>query len=334
MSRKIQPDAMFKVFIETFADAFGIQFPEEMQTQVREIMPEFVQMDTVVVFPDGFDFSTLSNKILPFLGKYVVIEYKGENDALTVMRFYQYTFTELGIIATYLLSKQRKDRKEREALSQRAVTQQWQQLNDQNATHSCAIVILSTTDPTQLRKKIGFEPVNDYPHLKGALHRLVISSNEFVGSMATYLVVLNHLPVVPKNAPLLLLAKGRKQDEFCRWLVEEDIGITWQQRQLLLYYIFKYSLIQNPEVQQEMTQKLAFDPEDYGWFLTAYEHSLRKNRAIFLKEIQKKLFDGDNPEEAAQLLMDVDSPIEMALKTIKNDEQRRELIERLQQTSY
>ena len=152
--------------------------------------------------------------------------------------------------------------------------------------------------------------------------------------MATYLVVLNHLPVVPKNAPLLLLAKGRKQDEFCRWLVEEDIGITWQQRQLLLYYIFKYSLIQNPEVQQEMTQKLAFGPEDYDWLLTLYEHSLEKNQAVFLNMVHKRLLNADSPEEAAQRLMDADSPVEMAFKAIQNEEQRRELIERLQQTSY
>jgi hypothetical protein len=101
-------------------------------------------------------------------------------------------------------------------------------------TRRC-VVILSTGDPRQLRKEVGFEPVSDYAHLDGALHRKVMSQDQFVGSIAIYLVVLNHLPVHAKNASLLLLAKGKKQAEFCRWLVEEHSEITLQQKQELIY---------------------------------------------------------------------------------------------------
>ena len=56
----------------------------------------------------------------------------------------------------------------------------------------------------------------DYSHLDGALYRLVISENQFIASIATYLVVLNDLPVCEKNAPLLLLTTGKKKIEFWR----------------------------------------------------------------------------------------------------------------------
>lgn len=109
-----------------------------------------------------------------------------------------------------------------------------------------------------------------------------------------------------------------------------------------------------------MNYKIPFGPDDYDWFLTVYEHSLRKHRAIFLKMVYKKLFDADTPLEAAMALMEVDSPvelaqkllqvdtpleaamrlmevdspIELALKVIQTEEQCRELLERLQQRSY
>ena len=140
----------------TAAEDFGIVDPEEFETQRREIMPQFVQMDAVVVFPDDFDFTTLKDKTFPFLGKYDAIEYKGPNDPLTPMRCYQYSFTELGILTTYLLSQERKDRKEREPLTQIRARKQWQRLQEAGATHSCCVVILSTGDPRQLRKEVGF----------------------------------------------------------------------------------------------------------------------------------------------------------------------------------
>ena len=77
----------------------------------------------------------------------------------------------------------------------------------------------------------------------GHYYRLVVFENKFIGSIATYLVVLNHLPTHPKNASLLLLAKGKKQAEYCRWLLEKDTGMTLEQKELLISYLFKYSLI-------------------------------------------------------------------------------------------
>jgi hypothetical protein len=347
MSSKLKPDSMFKVFIEAFADDFGIVNPQLMQTQRREILPEFVQMDAVVAFPDDFDFTTLRDRTFPFLGKYDALEYKGANDPLSVMRCYQYSLTELGILTTFFLSKVRKDRKERESLTLIRAREQWLKLKQAGATHSCCVVILSTGDPRQLRKEAGFEPVSDYPHLDGALHRLVVFENQFVGSLAIYLVVLNKLAVHAKNASLLLLSKGKKQAEFCDWLAQEHSGLTLQQRQDLIYYLFKYQLIENKEIEKEMRRKLLFSPDDYEWFLDLFDDGTEEHKARFLQQTFKRMLDADNPlqvaqkvlhanspVELAQKALHANSPVELALKAIQSEEERRELIARLQQTSY
>lgn len=132
-----------------------------------------------------------------------------------------------------------------------------QRLSEQGALHSCCTVILSTTDPMYLRKEVGFEKVSDYPHLDGALYRQVIAENKFVGSIAIYLVVLNTLPIDPKNASLLLLSKGKKQSEFCRWLLEGGEGITIQEKLFYQFYLLRYNLIQNQEVMQKMRRTLS-----------------------------------------------------------------------------
>ena len=46
-----------------------------------------------------------------------------------------------------------------------------------------------------LRQSLRLEPVDEYPHLRGALYRKVVSEDEFVGSAAVYLVALNKLKV-------------------------------------------------------------------------------------------------------------------------------------------
>jgi len=321
---------MFKVFIETFADDFGIVYPEELETQRREIVPEFVQLDAVAVFPDDFDYTTLKDQTFPFLGKYDGFEYKSLRDALTVMRCYQYSFTELGILTTYFLSKLRKDRKERQSLSQVGAREQWQRLRAQGAMHSCCVVILSTGDPKLLRKEVGFEAVSDYPHLDGALYRQVMSENQFVGSIATYLVVLNHLPTHPKNASLLLLAKGRKQAEYCRWLLEEDTGMTLQRKQHLIYYLFKYNLIEDQEVETEMKRNIFLQGDDYEWFLDIFDEGTEEHKARFLKKAHKKMLGADTPLEVAQKVLQADSPVELALQAIQSEQELNEFLSRIQ----
>ena len=319
MSTSIQADSLFQVIFKAFSHAFGIVDPKELQTQQREILPEFVQMDAMIVFPDEFDFTTLNDKSFPFLGQKTAIEYKGQNDALSVMRFYQYSFTELGIITTHLLSKERKDRKERESLSQRGAKEQWESLKAQGAKHSCCMVILSTTDPTQLRKEVGFEAVHDYPHLDGALYRLIVSENKFVGSIASYLVVLNHLPIHPKNAPLLLLSKGKKQSEFCRWLIEQGEGITLEENLLYQFYLLKYNLIQSQEVKQKMRHKLLLSPTDYEWFIDQFVDLPEEARLRFARHVNKRFLHADSPIEVAQKVLQADSPLEMAQKVLQAD---------------
>ena len=242
--------------------------------------------------------------------------------------------TELGVLTTHLLSKVRQDRKERQSLSQIGAKEQWQRLDAQGAMHSCCVVIFSTGDPKMLRKEVGFEPVSDYPHLDGALYRLIVFENKFVGSIATYLVVLNRLPTHPKNASLLLLAKGQKQAEYCRWLLEEDTGLTLQRKELLIYYLFKYNLIENKEVETEMRYKLLLEGDDFEWLIDIFNDGTEQHRARFLRKVYKKMLGAETPLEVAQKVLQVDSPVELALQAIQSEEQRRELLERLQQTSY
>jgi len=168
---------------------------EDVQTEQRNILSQSIRIDATVVFPDDFDFTTLRDRIFPFLSLYTIFEYKGGRDPLLVGHFYLYSFAELGLMTARFLSKERTLSKARNYLSLRAARERSQQLKEQGAMHSCCTVILSTGDPRQLRKAVGFEAVTEYSHLDGALYRLVHSENQFVGSIATYLVVLNDLPL-------------------------------------------------------------------------------------------------------------------------------------------
>ena len=205
----------------------------------------------------------------------------------------------------------------------------------------------SNSDSESLWKSLGLEAVNDYPHLEGALYRKVISEDEFVGSIATYLVVLNDLPVHPKNPPLLLLSKGKKLTEFCRWLQKESEGMTMEDKLLYQYYLVKYNLIQDQEVLKEMKYNFAAGPEDLDLVFELLEYAPKDRQSLFLQkaykrwlnvntplEIAQNALQANSPLEVAQKALQVDSPVEVALKFIQNEEQRRELLERLQQTSY
>jgi hypothetical protein len=201
-----------------------------VQTEQGKILSQSIRIDATVLFPDDFDFTTLRDRIFPFLSLYTIIEYKGGGDPLLVGHFYLYSFAELGLMTARFLSKERSDRKARNYLSLRAASKLSQRLKEQGAIHSCCTVILSTSDPRQLRKAVGFEAVTEYSHLDGALYRLVHSENKFVGSIATYLVVLNDLPLCDINAPLLLLTTGKKKIEFCRWLLSDTPSIALEEK--------------------------------------------------------------------------------------------------------
>jgi hypothetical protein len=316
MSTPIQANSQFQMFLRIFRQSFGIRRPEDVQTEQQEIVAESVRIDAIVVFPDGFDFKELLDRILPFLGKYNVLEYKGETDPLLVGQFYQYSFVELGLMAVRHLSEERTDRAGRRWISQRSATQLWRELQSQGAQHSACTVILSTTDPQRLRQECGFEQVTDYPHLDGALYRVVMSENRFIGSIATYLIVLNHLPVCAINAPLLLLAKGNKQIEFCRWLLEDGDGLTLEERQLYEFYLVQYELIQDQEVMQEMRYEL-FGPPKFEWIFEEIEKKPADVQQRFFQLALQKILEGTSPENARKLF--------------KTPEQRRALIELLQQ---
>ncbi len=330
MSTPVQADSQFQMFIRTFRQAFGIVNPRDVQTEQREIFAESIRIDAIVVFADPFDFTTLRERIFPFLGRYNVFEYKGEHDPLLVGHFYQYSLVELGLMVVRYLSNERTDREGRQWLSQRSARALWRQLKTQGAQHSSCTVILSTRDAQQLRKKVGFQPVADYPHLTGALYRRVISEDEFVGSIATYLVVLNHLPVCPINAPLLLLAKGRKQIEFCRWLLSDANGLTLEEKRLYQFYLIDYHLIQNEEVKQAMKYDL-FGPPNHNWIFEELERRSEEERQRFFQLALQKMPEVISPEEAAQRLLHANSPVEVALKSIKTQKQLREFLERIQQ---
>ena len=234
-----------------------------------------------------------------------------------VAHVYQYSLTELGLVVTRYLSAKRKDRSEWKSLSQKAASAKWEQLSAAGAHHSCCAVILSTTDPKQLRKKVGFEAVEDYTHLKGALYRKVILEDEFVGSIATYIVVLNELPVCAINAPLLLLSTEKKKIEFCKWLLSEVEGLTLEEKRYYQLYLLENHLIQDEEVEKEMRHDF-FGPPDHNWIFDEFDERSPDEQERFLQLTLKRMLRADSPLEAAQ-------------KLLKSDEERRAMMAYLQQ---
>ena len=108
----------------------------------------------------------------------------------------------------------------------------------------CTATILSTGDPKGVREALGFEPVDLYPHLRGALYRQVIFENKFLGVIPVYLVVLNKLKVCAINVPLLLLSTGEKQKEFCRWLLADAEGLTIEEQVTYQSYMVAYGVVE------------------------------------------------------------------------------------------
>jgi len=242
--QELEADSLFQVLIKLFYAVFGIENLSQIKTELKEILAESVRIDAVITFPDDFDFTKLIKRIFPWLGKHNVFEYKGKSDWLKVGQYLQYAFVELGLIITQCLSKERQDRTGREWLSQKVIRQYWNKLKSQGAKHLCTTTILSTGDPKGIREGGGFKQVKQYPHLRDALYRKVIYQDEFIGTIAVYLVVLNKLRVCAINAPLLLLSTGEKLKEFCQWLVEDAEGLTIKEKVMYQTYMVAYNIVE------------------------------------------------------------------------------------------
>jgi len=332
MEKELEPDSLFQVLLKLFYFVFGIEHPGQINTELKEILKASVRIDAIITLPDNFDFTKLINCIFPWFGKNNVMEYKGKFDPLKVGQYLQYAFVELGLILTRCLSKERKDRAGREWLSQKVAVGYWNKLRSQGAKYFCTATILSTTDPRGVREGFGFEPVEQYPHLRGALYRQVISENKFLGTIPVYLVVLNKLKVCAINAPLLLLSTDEKLKEFCRWLITDAEGLTVEEQVTYKACMITYDIVEDEGVKREMGRKVwrpnydklaeylyeGMPPEIRDKFLQKFL------RVDSLEEGVQSLLDVDSPEEGVQKLLGVDSLEEAILKLTKAKEQQEE----------
>jgi len=302
MEKELKADSLFQLIIKLFYAVFGIEHPNQINTELKEILAKSVRIDAVVSFPDDFDFTKLMKRIFPWLGKHNIMEYKGEFDLLKVGQYFQYAFVELGLMLTRCLSKEREDRVGREWLSQKAVRGYWNKLKGQGAKHFCTATILSTRDAKGIREDSGFKPVKQYPHLKNALYRKVIYQDKFIGTIAVYLVVLNKLKICAINAPLLLLTTGKKLKEFCRWLVADAEELTIEEQIAYQSYIIAYG-IADEEVTNQMGRKM---------LRPNYDNLAKVINETFPPEIQikfiQRLLRVDSPEDSVQRILGVDSP--------------------------
>ena len=192
---------------------------------------------------------------------------------------------------------------------QKGVRGYWNKLKNQGAKHFCTTTILSTRDPKGVREGLGFKPAKQYPHLRGALYRKVISKDKFLGTVPVYLIVLNKLKVCAINTPLLLLSTGEKQKEFCRWLITDAEGLTIEERVTYQSYMIAYHIVEDEEVKRQMGRKIL--RPDYD-------------------KVAEWLYEGMPPDirdKVAQKLLGVDSPREAVLKLARMEEQPKELLE-------
>jgi hypothetical protein len=301
-----------------------------VQTQEHYVLGWSVQLDALIVFPLKFDFTKLSDRVFPLLSRFVIFEYKSQGDPLSVARYYQYCLTELGLITTRLMTYRRQDRGEWQSLTQKGARAQWEKLKAQGAKHSSCVVILSTGDPRELRKTVGFEAVTEYEHLKGALYRKVILEDDFIGSVAIYLVVLNELPVCALNASLLVLSTKKKKIEFCKSLLKDIPGITTDTKRFYLFYLLQHHLIFDKEVEIEIMYDM-FGPPDNSWIFNYFNERPQKEREQFLKEVYENMLDAHSPQEVALKALGANTPQEAARELIKTKEQGRKFMAYLQQ---
>jgi len=175
---------------------------------------------------------------------------------------------------------------------------------------------LSTTDPAGVRESCGLEPVNQYPHLQGALYGRVLFQNKLFGSIPVYLVVLNKLKVCAINAPLLILSTGEKQKEFCRWLLTDAEGLTIEERAMYEFYLVSYNLIEDEEVKKEMGRRKI--KMDYGAIAEVLEPPTPEEMAKFIQ----KVLGVSSPKEAF---------LELTRALAKTKGEQKELLELLRQ---
>ena len=256
MKKELKADSLFQVLLKSFYLAFGIENLSQINTELKEILAASVRIDAIVTYDDNFDFTKLVKRIFPWLGKNNIFEYKGKFDLLKVGQYCQYSLVELGLVLTRCLSKERNDKSGREWLSQKAVRAYWNKLKSQGAKYFCTTTILSTGDPKGIREGGKFKPVEQYPHLQGALYRKIIFEDKFLGTVPVYLVVLNKLKTCAINAPLLLLSTGEKQKEFCRWLLTDAEGLTIEEQVTYKAYMTAYDIVEDEEVKKEMGRKV------------------------------------------------------------------------------
>ena len=141
------------------------------------------------------------------------------------------------------------------------------------------------------------------------------------------MVVLNDLPVHPKNAPLLLLATGKKQAEFCEWLLETHDEMSLQSKQRYMLYLAGYNLVKNREVLRKMWNKIDPKTDNDFFLIELMAERERDDNAEFVPGAIKRLLKTDSPIEVAQAALQADSPEEAALKLIQNEEQMARLLE-------
>jgi len=245
---------------------------------------------------------------------------------------------ELGLVLTRCLSKERRDRSGREWLSQKDVRAYWNKLKSQGAKYFCTTTILSTGDPKGIREAGEFKPVEQYPHLRGALYRKIIFEDKFLGTVPIYLVVLNKLKTCAINAPLLLLSTGGKQKQFCRWLIGDAEGLTIEEQVTYQSYMVAYDIVEDEEVRKQMGRKV-LRPNSDNLVELIDENLSPEVKIEFIQKLLRvnspeagaqKLLRADSPEESVQRFLGVDSPEEMVLKLLKTKEQQKQLLEFLQ----
>jgi len=168
--------------------------------------------------------------------------------------------------------------------------------------------------------------VTEYPHLQGALYRQIILQNEFLGTVAIYLIVLNKLKVCTINAPLLLLSTGEKLSEFCQWLLTDAEGLTIEEKVAYQTVITTYNIVDDKEVKRQMGRKVwKPDYDQLAGYL--YEGMPPDIMAKFIQSLLRT----DSPNGVVQKVLGVDSPKEVVLKLARTKEQKRDLLEFLQQ---
>ncbi len=63
MSTPKNPDSQFQLYIQHFPHSFGIEEPENVLAETREVLAGSVRIDTMILFPKAFDFTSLKDKI-------------------------------------------------------------------------------------------------------------------------------------------------------------------------------------------------------------------------------------------------------------------------------